>query len=89
MQLAEQDRLAVRTHAAKVPLTLSNPGTVASFEESDRPMMASSADGPACDTLCAVGVPGVVCPAWVSTKQWVQQQATLNGPQYLMAALHH
>ena len=83
MQLAEQDRQAVRTHSAKVPLTLSNPGTVASFEESDRPMV-SDTDGLVCDTLCAVGIPGVTCPEWVSKTQWIQQQAALSGPQHLM-----
>ena len=83
MDLAGQDSQAVKTHSAKVPLTLSNSGIVASFEESDRPM-ASSTDGLVCNTLCAAGIPGVMCPEWVSREQWIQQQAALSGPQHLI-----
>lgn len=83
MQLAEQDRQSVKTHSAKVPLTLSNPRTVASFEASAKPM-ASSAEGLVCDTLCAVGVPGVLRPKWVGEGLWNRQQASLSGPKHLV-----
>ena len=81
IQLTEQDRQSIETHAAKVPLTLTAASNQ-SFEDSDRPVKPA-ADGLVCDALCALGVPGVSRPDWVSKERWLRQQASLNSPEHL------